>query len=163
VPFAEYRPFGSPRPGDYTPGTKRGVIATPTPVGILVCFEAIYPALARALVRDGATVLVNPSHDGWFARPSTREQHFAAAVFRAVELRRPLVRVTNAGVTAAVDAAGRVTRFPIDVAGAFAVDVTPSNVGTAYARFGDAFAGLAVAIGVGALLWSARLGDIPQV
>lgn len=163
VPFAEYRPFGAARPGDYTPGTTSGVIATPAPVGLLVCFEAIYPSLARALVRDGATVLVNLSHDGWFPRPSTREQHFAAAVFRAVEFRRPLVRVANAGVSAAVDAAGRVrARFPLDVAGAFTVDVAPSDVVTPYARWGDTFGGLAVAIAVGALLWAARVGDIPQ-
>jgi apolipoprotein N-acyltransferase len=128
-----------------------------------VCFESVYPPLARALVRDGATVLVNLSHDGWFPRASTREQHFAAAIFRAVELRRPLVRVANAGVSAAVDAAGRVrARFPLDVAGGFTVEVAPSDGVTIYARWGDVFGGLAVALAVAGLLWTTRLGDIPQ-
>ena len=163
VPFAEYQPFGPARPGDYTPGTASGVLVTPVPVGLLVCFEALYAPLSRALVRDGATVLVNLSHDGWFRRASTREQHFSGAVFRAVEFRRPLVRVTNAGVSAAVDAAGRVrARFPLDVAGAFTADVAPSDVVTPYARWGDAFAGLAVVVAVSALLWTVRVGDIPQ-
>jgi len=163
VPFAEYQPFGADRPGDYTPGTASGVIATPTPVGLLICFEAIYPALARDLVRDGATVLVNLSNDAWFARASTREQHFAAAVFRAVELRRPLVRVANAGVTAVVDAAGRVRgRFPVDVAGAWTVEVAPSHVRTPYARWGDVFGWLAVVGALVALGWSVRVGEIPQ-
>jgi apolipoprotein N-acyltransferase len=163
VPFAEYRPFGSPRPGDYTPGAASGVIATPAPIGILVCFEALYPGLTRALARDGATVLVNLSHDGWFPRAATREQHFAGAVFRAVEVRRPLVRVANAGVTASVDAAGRVrARFPLDIAGAFTVDVAPSDVPTPYARWGDAFGALAMAIAIGALARVTWLGDIPQ-
>jgi apolipoprotein N-acyltransferase len=163
VPFAEYHPLGAPRPGDYTPGTTSGVIATPTPVGILLCFEAMYPHLARVLVRDGATVLVNLSHDDWFPHASTREQHFAATVFRAVEVRRPLVRVANAGPTASIDAAGRVrARFPLDVAGAFTVDVAPSDVMTPYARFGDAFAWLAVAIAVAALVRAGRLEDVAR-
>jgi apolipoprotein N-acyltransferase len=154
VPFAEYRPLrrvaglelAPARPGDYTPGDTRGLFSWPTPFGVLVCFEVIYPELARDVVGAGARFLVNLSNDAWFAGAAAREQHFAAVVLRAVELRRPIVRVANAGITAAVDAAGRVVaRFPIDVAGAWTVSIAPSDATTLYARTGDLFAWLATA------------------
>ena len=78
--------------------------------GVLVCFEAIYPDLARASVAAGADVLVNISNDGFFQVGGAEEQHFAGTVFRAVETRRPLVRVANLGIGALVDATGRVLR-----------------------------------------------------
>lgn len=158
VPFAEYQPIGSPRPGDYTPGDAGGVLGGPAPIGVLICFEAIYPALARGLARDGATILVNLSNDAWFAGAAPREHHFAAAIFRAVELGRPLVRVANAGVTGVVDAVGRVqARFPMDVAATWTVDVAPSTVTTPYARCGDAFGWLATLGAIVALAWARRL------
>lgn len=152
VPFAEYLPlrhvagieWAQPRPGDYTPGSASGVFPSPTPFGVLICFEAIYPELARELVAGGARFLVNLSNDAWFGSAAAREQHFAAVVFRAVELRRPVVRVANAGITAVVDAAGRVTdRFPTDVRGAWIVSIVPSDVVTPCARVGNLFAWLA--------------------
>jgi apolipoprotein N-acyltransferase len=76
--------------------------------GVLICFEAIYPDLARASVAAGADVLVNISNDGFFHVGGAEEQHFAGTVFRAVETRRPLVRVANLGAGALVDATGRV-------------------------------------------------------
>ena len=160
VPFAEYLPapwlWGRDglRPGDYTPGTTSGVFTVPVPFGVLICFEVIYPSLARELVAGGARVLVNLSNDAWFSGAAAREQHFAAVVLRAIELRRPIVRVANAGITAAVDAYGRVTaRFPTDVRGAWTVAVTPSDAITLFARSGDLFAWSTV---LGALVGLAR-------
>ena len=165
VPFAEYLPApwlwgrDGPRPGDYTPGAAGGVFPAPVPFGVLVCFEVIYPELVRELVAGGAHLLVNLSNDAWFPGAAAREQHFAAVVFRAVEFRRPVVRVANAGITAAVDAAGRVNaRFPTDVAGAWTVSVVPSEASTFYARTGDLFAWLAV---LGAALGLIRTGRRP--
>lgn len=65
------------------------------------------------------------------------------------------MRVANAGITAAVDAHGRVrARFPTDVAGAWVVDVQPSDAASVYARAGDAFACLAA---LGAVVALARV------
>jgi apolipoprotein N-acyltransferase len=146
VPFAEYAPAGPPRPGDYTAGHRPGLLPAPLPIGTLICFEAIYPALARELVRDGARILINLSNDAWFDAHGAREQHFAATVFRAVELRRPLVRVANTGVTAQVAATGAVVaRLPLDDPATAVFAVTPGDGTTVYLRLGDTVAWFALA------------------
>ena len=76
--------------------------------GLLICYESLFPELARARVRDGANVLVNISNDAWFGRTSAPWQHLHAAVLRAVEYGRPILRSTNTGVSAFVDSRGRV-------------------------------------------------------
>src|SRR5262249_26012332 len=148
VPFAEYAPAGLSsalawRAGgaSYTPGRGTMPFAVPESVGVLVCYEAIFPEIARALARAGSRVLVNLSNEAWFRTDGAREQHLAATIFRAVETRRPLVRVANAGVSAVVEADGRIRqRFPTDVQGAWCVDVVPRDGRTIYVVWGDAFA-----------------------
>ncbi|MDB6080637.1 MAG: lnt: apolipoprotein n-acyltransferase [Akkermansiaceae bacterium] len=65
----------------------------------------------RKFARDAPQVIVNVTNDGWFKESIGAEQHFANARFRAIELRRPLIRCANSGVTAAVDTLG-LTRNP---------------------------------------------------
>ncbi len=77
-------------------------------LGVLICFEAIFPELTRAAVDSGADVLVTISNDSFFPPRAGAEQHFAMAVFRAVETRRPLIRVANRGVSAVVQPSGRI-------------------------------------------------------
>lgn len=148
VPFAEYAPvtrvpglaWRFDAPGDYTPGTDAVVFREPAPFGVLVCYEAIYPALARDLVRGGARFLVNVSNDAWFGTLAGLEQHLASAAFRAVETGRALVRATNTGVTAMIGPSGRLlARFPADVRGAWIVEVPLRDGTTPYARYGDVF------------------------
>ncbi len=146
VPFAEYAPL--PRlpalgwrfdaPGDYTAGRHPTVFPDPAPFGVLICFEAIYPDLARDLVRGGAEFLVNISNDAWFGTSAGLEQHFAITVFRAVEFRRALARATNTGVTAVIGPSGRqLAAFPREQRGAWTVAVPRRRDETVYARFGD--------------------------
>ena len=71
-----------------------------------VCFEDTVPRLQRKFVRDGPQVLVNVTNDGWFGTSAAAAQHFANARFRAIELRRPMIRCANTGVTAVVAANG---------------------------------------------------------
>jgi apolipoprotein N-acyltransferase len=155
VPFAEYAPIrGVPglgwrfdAPGTYTPGTVPVVFARPAPFGVLICYEAIYPHLARDLVRHGARFLVNISNDAWFGTSAGLEQHFAASVLRAVETRRALARGTNTGITALVGPSGRiVARFATDRRGAWVVDVPVRRDVTPYARLGDVFAWTCVGV-----------------
>jgi apolipoprotein N-acyltransferase len=151
VPFAEYAPV--PRvpglgwrfdaPGDYSPGVEAVVFPMPAPFGVLVCYEAIYPNLARDLTDAGARFLVNVSNDAWFGTSAGLEQHFAITVFRSVETRRALTRATNTGVTALVGPSGRIlARFPPDVRDAWIVDVPLRDGATLYGRVGDVFAAL---------------------
>lgn len=71
-----------------------------------VCFEDTVPRLKRRFLRDGPQVIVNITNDGWFDESAAAAQHFANGRFRAIELRRPMLRCANTGVTAAIDATG---------------------------------------------------------
>ena len=71
-----------------------------------VCFEDTVPRLMRRFVRQGPQWIVNVTNDGWFRESPGAAQHFANARFRAIELRRPMVRSANNGVSAAVNALG---------------------------------------------------------
>lgn len=77
-------------------------------VGLIpsVCFEDTVPRLMRRFVRGGPQWIVNVTNDGWFRESPAAAQHFANARFRAIELRRPMVRCANNGVTAAINAVG---------------------------------------------------------
>jgi len=156
VPFGEYVPLARFIPfvhklvegvGDFSPGkqaiplnTGKGVI------GVLVCFEGIFPELSRAYVQAGARLLVNISNDAWYKRSSAPYQHLSMTVFRAVENRVPLVRATNTGITAIIDSRGHVrgaTRLFQEAVLTGEVRLGTSN--TFYSRYGDLFAGLCLA------------------
>ncbi len=106
------------------------VLASP-----LICFEDIFPGLSRRAVRKGANLLVNQSNDAWFGGSWEPAQHHAQAVFRAVETRTPLVRVSNRGVSGVVSAAGVST----EPSSCFCVPVAVRPAGaapTVYLRLG---------------------------
>jgi apolipoprotein N-acyltransferase len=161
VPFAETAPIAwLHRAGDYSPGSGATIFATPAPFGVLICFEALYGDLARDLVRRGARFLVNISNDAWFDVSAGREQAFAMTVFRAVENRRALVRVTNTGVSGVVGPSGRVlARFPVGLRGAWDVRVPlRADAVPPYTVVGDTFAWLATGVFVAAW-WRAAVRD----
>lgn len=118
VPFGEYVPLSRFLPfvnklvqgiGDFTPGTvTKPLKAGETPVGVLVCYEAIFPDIARAHVNSGSRLLVNITNDAWFGRSSAPYQHLSIAAFRAVETRTPLVRAANTGITSIIDYNGHI-------------------------------------------------------
>jgi apolipoprotein N-acyltransferase len=76
-----------------------------------VCFEDTVPRLLRKFTRDAPQIIVNITNDGWFKESEGAAQHFANARFRAIELRRPMIRCSNTGVSAAVTSTG-VTLHP---------------------------------------------------
>lgn len=130
VPFGEFLPlrpvlekFGLARlaPGglDFIPGPGPGTLALPgqPPVGVLICYEAIFPG--RVVDRaDPPDWLLNVSNDGWFGRSAGPHQHLAQARLRAIEEGRFLVRSTSTGISAIIDPAGRILRqLPIGYAG----------------------------------------------
>lgn len=78
-------------------------------LGPLICYEDILPAFGRKLAPLHPHLLVNLTNDAWFGDTSEPWQHLALSVFRAVELRTGLVRAVNTGVSALIDATGRVT------------------------------------------------------
>jgi apolipoprotein N-acyltransferase len=129
---------------------------------VLICFEDVFPHLARRHVDDDTDFLLNLTNNGWFGESAAQWQHAASAVFRAIENGRPLVRCANNGLTCWVDGRGRVhdTYFEgtQDIYGAgyklVAVPLlrgTPSR--TFYRTYGDVFGWLCV--GVSSLLIAA--------
>ncbi len=152
VPFTEYLPWPLSRLGLEGPGTSPGSRPTPLPVGDgsvgpLICYEMLFPDLAHRLVEDGADVLVNISNDGWFGGSGGAEQHLTAAVLRAIEFRRPVLRSTSDGITVAIDSAGRIVgRLAEREAGVLVVDVWPNPARTLYARTGDVLAWMALLV-----------------
>ncbi|TDJ00647.1 MAG: apolipoprotein N-acyltransferase [Deltaproteobacteria bacterium] len=113
----------------------------------LVCLEAIFPWYAREYVRQGANLLINVSNDSWFEAGGGAEQHFAMAVFRAVETRTPLLRVASTGVSGSIDSRGRIVEtLPLRSAEVRLVTVRPGSGRSVYAWLGDGFAWLAVVV-----------------
>jgi len=118
VPFGEYAPFGKDIPflsallqgvGAFTPGTATAPLHSGRlAMGMLICYESIFPELAQQRVEAGANVLVNISNDAWFGNSSAPRQHIELAALRAVEQNRFLLRATNTGITALIDPKGRI-------------------------------------------------------
>jgi apolipoprotein N-acyltransferase len=74
---------------------------------VLICYEDMFPQLARKYVDDDTDFLVNLTNDGWFGEGAEQWQHAAGGVLRAVENGVPLVRCCNNGLTCWIDAQGR--------------------------------------------------------
>jgi apolipoprotein N-acyltransferase len=156
VPFGEYVPLKGilgfinqlvPAAGDFAPGDRIAPMALKNgSAGILICFEAIFPEISRAMVRKGADVLVNLTNDAWFGVSSAPYQHLSMSVFRAVENRRPLIRAANTGISAIIDSRGRImdrTDLFEEETLRTTLHLSDGNL-TFYAHFGDMFAYLAV-------------------
>ena len=78
-------------------------------LGMLICYEGIFPWLAQARVADGANILVDISNDGWFEDTPASRQHLYLTVLRALEQNRWILRGTNTGISVVVDPRGRLT------------------------------------------------------
>jgi apolipoprotein N-acyltransferase len=160
MPFGEYVPLPQWLPGaslitgivgDFTPGDKYTLMPVAAHrVGVFICIESAYPWIARRLTNEGADVLINISNDGYLGPTAVMRQHLANAIFRAVENGRPVLRITNSGLSAAIGPTGAIEEQTV----AFQEDVRnwsirQSSVGsTFYARHGDRFVQLCAAITV---------------
>jgi apolipoprotein N-acyltransferase len=117
VPFGEYIPLSNYLPlpgplveniGNFSAGKPaRPLSCQSAKIGVLICFESIFPKLARDWTSGGANLLVNITNDAWFGRSSAPWQHLSMAVLRAVENRRSLARSANTGVSTIIDPLGR--------------------------------------------------------
>jgi len=160
VPFGEYEPFPlihrvvqsvSDEVGGFHKGTAAVVGSLPDGYrfGVYICYEAIYPDEVREFAAQGANLLINISNDGWFGKSAAANQHLRMARVRAVENRRWVLRVTNSGLTAAIDPYGRVYQtIPRDVRGSVDLPYDFRTDTTLYTRFGDWFAWMCVVVSV---------------
>jgi apolipoprotein N-acyltransferase len=157
VPFGEYVPLAKMLPfvhklvvgiGDFSPGTGTLPLSIGKgEVGVLICFEGIFPELSRNYVRAGSRLLVNVTNDAWYGRSSAPYQHLSMTVFRAVENRVPLVRAANTGISCIIDSKGRVSgRTPLFRETFVTGEVRLGEAGTVYNRYGDVFAVFCLAV-----------------
>ncbi|MGP8106661.1 MAG: apolipoprotein N-acyltransferase, partial [Desulfobaccales bacterium] len=113
VPLRRFMPFIGkmvPMVGDFAEGPVGATLSLPDGValGPLVCYESIFPNLSRAEVANGARLLVNITNDAWFGKTAAAYQHLSMAVLRCVENHVCLARAANTGISAFIDAQGRI-------------------------------------------------------
>ena len=161
VPFVEATPFRSilgplvkGRKGEwhwlaggFEPGPRNVVIeVADAKVGVLVCYEQLFPDLARGLRNAGAELQVVITNDAWFGRSLFQPYHANALRLRAIESRTSFVRVANTGISGFVDTHGRYHRRTDLFEEAVEVwDVPLTDRRTIYDRLGDVVAWLAIA------------------
>lgn len=157
LPFGEYVPLPHWLPGaslitaivgDFTPGDRYTLMPLGNHrAGVFICIESAYPSIARNFTSEGADFLINISNDGYLGPTAVMRQHLANAIFRAVENGRPILRVTNSGITASIRSDGYVN----DETSGFQTDVRNWRLGlwnsdTFYTKHGDLFAQVCTAI-----------------
>src|SRR5687768_7055815 len=140
MPFGEYVPLPQWLPGaslitaivgDFTPGDKYTLMPVGKyRAGVFICIESAYPWIARRLTHEGADVLINISNDGYLGPTAVMRQHLANAIFRAVENGRPLLRITNSGVSAFISERGVIR----DQTAGFQEDVRSWTVSPVFSR-----------------------------
>lgn len=126
--------------------------------GVMICFESHFGQLSREYVKNGADVLIEMTNDGYLGPTPVLRQHLANAVFRAVETNRPVLRVTNVGVTAYITENGQVLDAAPTYQEATRVWSVSKSDGsqTFYVKYGDWFAWLCTVVTLGLLALSLR-------
>ncbi len=158
--FGEYVPLPSWLPGrefvrgvvgEFTPGERYTLMPLgEIQSGVFICFESAFPDIARRFADGGADVLINISNDAYQGRTAVLRQHLANSIFRAVETNRPLLRVTNTGITARISPRGVIldeTPGYEPMARVWTI-TTARRAQTFYTRYGDLFAVLCFIFGV---------------
>ena len=119
VPFGEYMPGARRFPflarlraagAGLTSGNSPGLFRLtepPASCSVLICYEDLFPHEVRACQNEQTDFLLNLTNDGWFGDGAAQWLHLVNALFRAVELRLPLVRCCNNGITCWIDSRGR--------------------------------------------------------
>lgn len=161
VPLQEWLTFVSPLV-DGAGRFESGESVVMLPIGshktsTAICYEVIFPWLAREAVERGSELLTTITNDAWYGQTSAPFQHFALASMRAVEEGRYLARSANTGISGVVDPYGRVVRkSAIFEQVGLVEDVRFLTGRTVYSRIGDVVAYVALAMTALALVLTTR-------
>ena len=148
VPFGEFFPFQrwlsfvSPlveRSAPFAPGESVVMLPIGTHrTSTAICYEVVFPELARQAVANGSELLTTITNDGWYGQSSAPYQHFGMAALRAIEQGRYLARAANTGISGIVDPYGRVLeRSAIFEQAGLVGTIGFLNGRTVYSRLGD--------------------------
>lgn len=153
VPFGEYVPLRRMlffahalvhAVGQFEFGTNDKPLLAQFRYGPAICYEVVFPQIARAQVLHGADVLVTITNDAWYDGTSAPRQHLNQARLRAVETDRYLLRAGTTGISAVVDPTGRIVEeLAMNRQGIIYAKFYPRGSMTPYVRFGDWFAWVA--------------------
>jgi apolipoprotein N-acyltransferase len=149
VPFGEYLPLHerlealglealTRQRGGFSAGDRRRTLTVPgaPPVGILICYEVIFPGAVTALDRRPRWLL-NVTNDAWFGFTPGPYQHLHQTAVRAIEEGLPVVRAANNGISAVIDPLGRIVRsLPLGARDALDADLPAALTPTVFARAG---------------------------
>ena len=106
--------------------------------GTMICFESAFASVSRAYARDGAELLVLTTNNRSYRRSGNSEQHVALSQMRAAETGRPVLHASISGVSAIIDAGGRVDdRTELFRNAVLTASVTTTTGRTIYVRFGE--------------------------
>jgi apolipoprotein N-acyltransferase len=162
VPFGEYMPGARWLPilarlrsagAGLTSGKEPGLFHLTDPPAngsVLICYEDLFPSEVRACQNQETDFLLNLTNDGWFGNGAAQWLHLVNALFRTVELRLPLVRCCNNGITCWIDDRGRLHNLyfadskDVYQSGYKLIDVplassVPGYNPTFYRQYGDVF------------------------
>ena len=168
VPFGEYVPFRAVLGyfvnrivhgmGDMVPGQQQTLFElNGAKLSVLICYESIFPDLARRSVKEGADVMVNITNDAWYGTSSAPYQLLAMAAMRSVETKIPMIRVANTGISAIILDDGSITATtPLFKRGTEIEDVGWHPMRTLYTIVGDLFAQICLLLTALALFWGWR-------
>lgn len=150
TPFGEYVPYvailgrlGIGTLGDglsgFTPGSEPGPFSLPglPPAAPLICYEIVFPGEVAAAV-GGAAWILQSTNDAWFGDTSGPRQHLAIARMRAIEQGLPVARAANTGVSAMIDAHGRIrASLPLGAQGVVDSPLPSTVAPTPFVRAGN--------------------------
>ena len=165
VPFGEFFPLqrwiaiAAPLVQRFVPFSS-GSGAVMLPVGshrasTAICYEVVFPELAREAVEAGSELLTTVTNDGWYGYSSAPYQHWEMASMRAIEQGRYLARAANTGISGIVDPYGRiVTRSGIFEQVGLVGEARFLTGRTIYSQIGDVIAYAAIALTVLAAIFA---------
>lgn len=166
LPFGEYIPFPEPIAsqmpafvGNFEFGNEYDLLNFgDAKAGVMICFESHFSSLSREYAKRGADVLIEMTNDGYLGNTPVLRQHLANSIFRAVETNRPLLRVTNVGITAYINERGEVLDTAEVYTEATRVWTVAKSDGsqTIYVKYGDWFAWLCLIVSLALLFLSFR-------
>lgn len=159
VPFGEYVPLKKWFPflgkmvvhiGDFSSGNnEHPILLDGFRIGMLICYEIIFPELSAASTQQGSAFLVNLTNDAWYGWTSAPYQHFSMSVLRAVENKRAVIRSANTGISGFIYPTGKVhATTGLFKQACLTASIPLLNQKTVYSRIGDFFSYTCIVTGL---------------